>query len=40
MSSEAGEVHYVDQKNRLTFHWDGGKIVLRTNCNHDIIKNP
>jgi hypothetical protein len=31
---------YVDQKNRVTFHWDSGKIVLRTNCNHDIIRNP
>jgi hypothetical protein len=29
---------YVDKKNRVTFHWDGGKIVLRNNCNHDILK--
>jgi hypothetical protein len=31
---------YVDKKNRVTFHWDGAKIVLRNNCNHDILRNP
>lgn len=31
---------YVDLKNRVTFHWDDGKIVLRNNCNHDILKSP
>jgi hypothetical protein len=30
---------YVDKKNRVTFHWEDGKIVLRNNCNHDILKN-
>jgi hypothetical protein len=31
---------YVDKKNRVTFHWDGAKIVLRNNCNHDILRTP
>lgn len=31
---------YVDKKNRVTFHWDEGKVVLRNNCNHDILKRP
>jgi hypothetical protein len=31
---------YVDKKNRVTFHWEDGKIVLRNNCNHDIINRP
>ena len=31
---------YVDKKNRVTFHWADGKIVLRNNCNHDILKRP
>jgi hypothetical protein len=31
---------YVDKKNRVTFHWNGDKIILRTNCNHDILKRP
>jgi hypothetical protein len=30
---------YVDKGNRVTFHWEDGKIVLRNNCNHDIIRN-
>lgn len=29
---------YVDKKNRVTFHWEDGKIILRNNCNHDILK--
>lgn len=28
---------YVDRKNRVTFHYDDEAIVLRNNCNHDII---
>jgi hypothetical protein len=28
---------YVDGKNRVTFHRDGDVIVLRNNCNHDIL---
>ena len=28
---------YVDAANRLTFHYDAGRIVLRNNCNHSII---
>ena len=31
---------YVDRKNRVTFHWDEGRVVLRNNCNHDILKRP
>lgn len=31
---------YVDQANRVTFHYDGDKIVLRNNCNHDILRRP
>lgn len=29
---------YVDDANRVTFHVEDGVIVLRNNCNHDIIK--
>jgi hypothetical protein len=32
---------YVDAANRVTFHYDdAGRIVLRNNCNHDILKRP
>jgi hypothetical protein len=31
---------YVDKKNRVTFHWEDRKIVLRNNCNHDILRRP
>lgn len=31
---------YVDQKNRVTFHYEAGGIVMRKHCNHDILKNP
>jgi hypothetical protein len=31
---------YVDRANRVTFHYDGPKIVLRKNCNHDILRRP
>jgi hypothetical protein len=29
---------YVDQSNRVTFHYEHGRIVMRNHCNHDIIK--
>lgn len=29
---------YVDRASRVTFHYDGQRIVMRNNCNHDIIK--
>jgi hypothetical protein len=29
---------YVDTANRVTYHWEGDTIVLRMNCNHDIIR--
>jgi hypothetical protein len=30
---------YVDRSNRVTFHYDDARrIVLRNNCNHDILK--
>lgn len=28
---------YVDIHNRVTFEWAGDTIVMRANCNHDII---
>jgi len=32
---------YIDQANRVTFHWDdNGRIVLRKNCNHEILARP
>ena len=32
---------YIDQANRVTFHWDeAGRIVLRRNCGHSILKRP
>ena len=31
---------YVDRSNRVTFHWNGPKIVLRNNCNHEILRHP
>jgi hypothetical protein len=31
---------YVDQKNRLTFHYEDDVMVLRNHCNHDILRNP
>jgi hypothetical protein len=31
---------YVDKKNRVTWHWENGVIVLRNHCNHDILKRP
>jgi len=31
---------YIDQANRVTFHYDGSVIVLRKNCNHDILSRP
>ncbi len=29
---------YVDRGNRVTFHYESGKIVLRNNCNHDMLQ--
>ncbi len=29
---------YVDAGNRLTFHYEGETIVLRNNCNHDMLR--
>jgi hypothetical protein len=29
---------YVDNANRVTFHYDEGAIVMRSNCNHDIVR--
>jgi hypothetical protein len=31
---------YIDHANRITFHWDGPVIVVRNNCNHDILRHP
>lgn len=31
---------YVDMKNRVTWHWEDGIIVLRNHCNHEILKRP
>lgn len=28
---------YVDDGNRLTFEWQGEIILLRNNCNHDML---
>jgi hypothetical protein len=28
---------YVDRANRVTFHYEVGRIVMRNHCNHDII---
>lgn len=31
----------IDMKNRMTWHWEDGAIVLRNHCNHDILtRNP
>lgn len=31
---------YVDEGNRVTFHYAEGDIVLRNHCNHDTLRNP
>ena len=31
---------YVDDANRLTFHYDGSDLVLRNHCNHDVLRTP
>ena len=32
---------YVDNANRITFHYDDeGRLVLRKNCNHSILRRP
>jgi mRNA-degrading endonuclease YafQ of YafQ-DinJ toxin-antitoxin module len=28
---------YVDDANRLTFHYENGTIVLRNHCNHSVV---
>jgi len=28
----------IDEGNRLTFFWDGPKIVLENHCHHDIVR--
>lgn len=30
----------IDGGNCLTWEWDGGTIVLRNHCHHDILKKP
>lgn len=27
----------IDKKNRLTFYWDEGAIVIENHCNHEIL---
>lgn len=27
----------INRADRLSFHWDSGRIVLRTNCHHDDV---
>jgi hypothetical protein len=29
---------YVDEANRVTFHYEQGRIVMRNHCNHDILR--
>lgn len=29
---------YVDRANRVTFHYDGPRIVFRNHCNHDLMR--
>jgi len=31
---------YVDQGNRVTFHYESGDVVFRNHCNHDILRQP
>lgn len=32
---------YVDQANRVTYEWEGDTIVIRMNCNHQMLtRNP
>lgn len=30
----------VTEGDRLTYHWEGGTIVLRRHCNHSMLRNP
>lgn len=30
----------VDMSNRITFEYGNDEIILRANCNHDILKTP
>lgn len=29
----------IDKKNRVTFYWDKGAIVIENHCSHDILRN-
>jgi mRNA-degrading endonuclease YafQ of YafQ-DinJ toxin-antitoxin module len=31
---------HVDKANRLTFEWDDDVLVLRNNCNHEVLRRP
>lgn len=31
---------YVDDANRVTFQYSDGNLVLRTHCNHNILRTP
>ncbi len=31
---------YIDDANRVTFHYEDGVLVLRMHCNHDMLRNP
>ena len=31
---------YIDDANRITFHYAQGRVVLRKNCNHSILRRP
>lgn len=31
---------YVDQANRVTFEYGENSIILRNNCNHDMLRSP
>lgn len=30
----------IDGGHRLTFHWEGPRIVLRNHCNHEVVNRP
>lgn len=29
---------YVDEANRVTFFWDGDRLVFEAHCNHDVLR--
>jgi hypothetical protein len=31
---------YVDDANRVTFHYEADRMVFRTHCNHDVLRRP